>query len=698
MPVNSSLFSSPFACEPTLPFLSCLTSTSTKIRAEQSRRAAECAFLRHLDIDCLLLPDLLTPELTRALRAPIGCPSEAESEIPLATRLDAFTPPLLVVSGNRLMSSLGNNLPPRDPSGRFIRRTDAPSPQSPTDRSDQPAQPSEPRTPLLAPPVTPRTPTRPLLYLLNDDQTPLPGPNFNNLDSKDSPMDSDSEPLPPVRSRTRHATRYRSTSTDSGPPPRPLLLRKPPTTTKNNALANTHVAAPVSHPAPQRSGTGPAAMPPPRSNRAPHYSGSVDDSIEDFLQEYEEFADNSGLTNNQKVEMVVRYTTPKLRDFWKSLDGFVALSWKTLKKDLRKIYADTSALRRHSEETLRSFARESARSRIRSEADVVRYYREFVRLSKPLLDSQRLTSGEQNKIFWHGFHKKDRAEMRTRLIAEHPRQPKKVSFDYLDVFEVATAILDGDDSDSRSYESSDEPRSSRSRRSERTRERRYDSEERDHRETDSAYINHSRRRSPSPIERDSHYRRFDTRHPSPTVETKVVRFTSREDDEEDPDDLLRRMRGLSVRDETYAKLYTRCAKRFPNIALLLPKPPFAQPMPEPAPTASFSVQTPTVPPSSVPQPWPAPIPSSTSNPPSFFRSRTRPEGCAFCLQSGHRVRECSIGQEYVRLGHALVLGDRLSLPNRQQIPNDGTGRGLKHGIDAWLATRTQVAPVTTQTP
>ena len=164
---------------------------------------------------------------------------------------------------------------------------------------------------------------------------------------------------------------------------------------------------------------------------------------------------------------------------------------------------------------------------------------------------------------------------------------------------------------------------------------------------------------------------------------------------------MRCMQGLSVRNETYVMLYTRCAQRFPNIALLLPKPPFAQSMPEHAPTALFSFQAPTSLPSTLSQPWPAPpIPSSTSQPtshmPPFFRSRARPEGCAFCLQSGHRIRECPSAQEYVRLGHALVLGDRLSLPNGQPIPNDGTGHGLKHGIDIWLTAHTQITPAPKQ--
>lgn len=129
-----------------------------------------------------------------------------------------------------------------------------------------------------------------------------------------------------------------------------------------------------------------------------------------------------------------------------------------------------------------------------------------------------------------------------------------------------------------------------------------------------------------------------------------------------------------------------------------------QTTPTPAPAATFSVQTPaSAPPLPARQPCPLPlaasppsIPRFSPNPSSLFRSRARPEGCAFCLQPGHHVRlifcQCSIAQEYMRLGHTLVLGNRLCLPKGQQILNDGTGHGLRHGIDTWLAAQAQVAP------
>ena len=116
---------------------------------------------------------------------------------------------------------------------------------------------------------------------------------------------------------------------------------------------------------------------------------------------------------------------------------------------------------------------------MRSKEDIILYYWEFWRLSKPLLDSQHLTPGKCNKLLWHGFHKEDRAEMYTRLIVKNPQQPSKIYFDYLDIYEVARAILEGEDSDAWSGNSSDDLQSPRNRRLEHTWERHYDAGERD---------------------------------------------------------------------------------------------------------------------------------------------------------------------------------------------------------------------------
>jgi hypothetical protein len=216
------------------------------------------------------------------------------------------------------MSNLGDNLPPRDSSGRFVRRSDippllssaetviiplpipGPASPDPSPLSRLSSLPSdnrcasfvpfseshvlEPRTPSPDYRAPPTTPERPAVYI-QDNEAPLLALNFSDLDSKGlvSSLDSDSDSFLAIPSRAGVTSRHRSTSsTDSTPSSRPLLLARPPIITTHNAPRRSTL---MSQPALPRSGTGPAAMPPPRSSRAPHFSGAVDDRIEDFLKE-----------------------------------------------------------------------------------------------------------------------------------------------------------------------------------------------------------------------------------------------------------------------------------------------------------------------------------------------------------------------------------------------------------------------------
>ena len=601
--------------------------------------------------------------------------------------------------------------------------------------SDSPV-PSLPHTPSPDPPAQPTTPSRPTAPAWDIVDAPIPAPEFGARDSQDSSLaapaqtlrfpeihnsstsPSDAVPTKPNQQSTFQLNPAFASATTL---PCPLLL---PAFAAANNYTLPQPAPPMTQSTLQRAGTGPAAMPPPRSHRAPYFSGRVGDPIEDFLTEYEELANSCSLSDRQKVETVIRYIPLPLRDLWKSLDGYLARDWIDLKLTIEEIYDDTSALSRHSEQKLLDFVRQSSKSRMSNEEDVLQYYRHFLVLSKPLLDSHRLTSGERDRSFWRGFHSRDRAEMYARLIAKHPDQPAGVHFDYLDVYRVARATFSGNHLlDLELDDPWEEPQSLRSSRLERTRERWLDSEERDPRGADPSHRIYERRRPPSPVNYvpwDSHLRRTDTRPPPPEMETKVVRFKEPAWEEEDREmeDLMKRMHGLSVHEESYAVLYTRCAHRFPNVAQNLPKPilshhvptptsaPVAVPAPismlmsAPAPATSFSFQTPALPPPPARQPWAptANLAHHTSDPSSFFCTRVRTEGCSFCQQPSHRIRECPMAQEYIRSGRALVSGDRLYLPNGQPIPNDGTGHGLRHGIDTWLAAQPQAqgTPAPTQ--
>ena len=152
---------------------------------------------------------------------------------------------------------------------------------------------------------------------------------------------------------------------------------------------------------------------------------------------------------------------------------------------------------------------------------------------------------------------------------------------------------------------------------------------------------------------------------------------------------MNQFRSLSPSEPTYASLYARCLHRYLAIAQTLQKPDYGH-------CSSFTLNAPA--PTPPRQPWnERPAPPSLSSDPSratFFR-RNVSEGCAFCLNPAHRVRQCPIAEEYYNSGRVTIINERIHLPNSQPIPNNGSNRGLKHAIDTWLA---QQSSSTTRDP
>ena len=128
------------------------------------------------------------------------------------------------------------------------------------------------------------------------------------------------------------------------------------------------------------------------------------------------------------------------------------------------------------------------------------------------------------------------------------------------------------------------------------------------------------------------------------------------------------------------------------------------PRPVNSSTPVYSVQAPSaqpwvapppvVPPPSVAPPPPARLPhapwsqrdTSTDTPASdYFRFVPRHEGCTFCTRPGHVIRTCHTASDYVNSGFATLQDGRICLPTGDPILNSGSGRGLKHAIDEWLA-------------
>jgi len=79
-------------------------------------------------------------------------------------------------------------------------------------------------------------------------------------------------------------------------------------------------------------------MPSPCDKTAPYFSGKVDIKIEDFLKEYEELADRCRLSEQQKVETIIRYINTEQCHIWMTLSGFLCHDWDDLCHELCKEY------------------------------------------------------------------------------------------------------------------------------------------------------------------------------------------------------------------------------------------------------------------------------------------------------------------------------------------------------------------------
>ena len=141
-------------------------------------------------------------------------------------------------------------------------------------------------------------------------------------------------------------------------------------------------------------------MPSVQSRLAPHFSGEVEYPVEDFLREYEELADECGLTDEQKVDMVIRYVKLSKCHIWTSLSGYINRNWDDMHEELCEEYINPSTENQFSKQKLVNFADKYARRPMTSKTDVINYHRKFNNLAKILVVSGRIMRGKHNAIFW----------------------------------------------------------------------------------------------------------------------------------------------------------------------------------------------------------------------------------------------------------------------------------------------------------
>jgi hypothetical protein len=182
-------------------------------------------------------------------------------------------------------------------------------------------------------------------------------------------------------------------------------------------------------------------MPGPHSVDAPSFSEESSVSFADFLHEFEALATANGLTDLQRLEVIFQYISPSLRKFWKTVDGYDHSDWAIFCVALVGMYPDTSAAARFTKRALHSFIHDSRRCCMRNEEDVMRYYRQYLKLTNPLRAARKLSDEARNAKFFKGFHREDREILSSRIFAMRPNHPEDTPYELDNVFKAARSYF-----------------------------------------------------------------------------------------------------------------------------------------------------------------------------------------------------------------------------------------------------------------
>ena len=292
--------------------------------------------------------------------------------------------------------------------------------------------------------------------------------------------------------------------------------------------------------------------------------------------------------------------------------------------------------------------RQASRSQKKDEEDVGKYYQHFLILSKPLLQSQCLTEDEQDRAFWSDFHLEDQKLLLPRLIAMYPYHPSGCPFPYKNILKAACMVFQ-----SGMF----------------------------------SFLNQEFWELSTSAQ--AHLPLADAPLQQPSAPPKSVRFaeTTHEQEDRELDDLMLQLHSTHPVEPLYMSLYVCCMLCFPSLLSMFPKPQYSH-------QSSYMAQS-TVPspalstPRPLRQPWPLRLPASAlllaqmTTPMSadlFFQ----PQRCFFCNLPEHIVCKCHKSEEYVCSGHTTIINYHVCLPNGEQVPNDRTGLGVQHSLNAWL--------------
>ncbi|KAK7443801.1 hypothetical protein VKT23_015582 [Stygiomarasmius scandens] len=140
----------------------------------------------------------------------------------------------------------------------------------------------------------------------------------------------------------------------------------------------------------------------------PKFKGSYGE-VHKFLRKYEQVCTSYNLTEAQKCENIVDYTSHKVSLIIEGFKGYGEKKWDKLKGEVIKHFDAARRDNRHKTKDLRKLVKETKHQKIRSLSDWRHYQRKFAAVGGWLLNHHKIDDKEYLKQLWFGidskFHK-----------------------------------------------------------------------------------------------------------------------------------------------------------------------------------------------------------------------------------------------------------------------------------------------------
>ncbi|KIJ42802.1 hypothetical protein M422DRAFT_253891 [Sphaerobolus stellatus SS14] len=187
---------------------------------------------------------------------------------------------------------------------------------------------------------------------------------------------------------------------------------------------------------------GHAAMPAPGSNRAPKTFDGSEDDIADFLELFENCADDAQLPDKKKVAFIFRYLSRGQKDVFKTFEGCAELDWPKFKTTIEEAFEGAFKEKKYTRQSLIQSTWNNATLPIQTDTELRAYQRGFQAITHYLIKEQIITEDERDRYYWFGFHKDTRKILERRLTTTIPNHPRSKAYKTTDVFRAGKYLFD----------------------------------------------------------------------------------------------------------------------------------------------------------------------------------------------------------------------------------------------------------------